>query len=139
MFFKDYYLILGINKDSTIDEIVDVFHNLNESCVYKEDQKEAFIILSNPDLKQMYDVELDLYNKSGNYNDYAISNKKLKKEISAIQKRAAKNNRTTNRGIDGCLFVFAFIIIICIKMCANPLARELGRHDANREYNFKYK
>ena len=63
--FKDYYLILGIGKDATPEEIEKAFKdtdakfNGNLSSVELQEAKEAFSVLSHQETKILYDKELE--------------------------------------------------------------------------------
>ena len=89
--FKDYYLILGIGKDATPEEIEKAFKdtdakfNGNLSSIELQEAKEAFTVLSHQETKILYDKELDVYNQSDDFTNYEIKDKRLANIISSLQ------------------------------------------------------
>lgn len=81
---KDYYLILGVGKDATHDEIGKVYNDKKkklfkkyrhayDSFEYKE-LREAYGILFFEENKVLYDKELEAADESGDYENYEIKN-----------------------------------------------------------------
>ena len=88
--FKDYYLILKIGKNATSKEIEKAFEDMSEKLSGKskplefQDVYEAYSILSQPELRIMYDNELENYNKTDDFENYKIKNKSLENAINSI-------------------------------------------------------
>lgn len=58
---KNYYSILGVKPDCTVDDMVDSYYNLilnpdkNYNLNSVSEIKEAYSVLSNPKLRRIYD------------------------------------------------------------------------------------
>lgn len=85
--FKDYYLILDINKNATTKEIELAYYKAlsMNSVKSKSNIQEAYLILSSTILRPRYDYEFSQYIQSGNFNEYKFSDKKLEYDISLIK------------------------------------------------------
>lgn len=86
--FKDYYLILDINKDATTKEIELAYYKAlskTNSTKSKLNIKEAYFILTSKILRPRYDYEFSQYIQSGDFNEYKFSDKKLEYDISLIK------------------------------------------------------
>lgn len=76
--FKDYYLILCVSRDATLEDIEKAFKNANErfkgatSLQEIQDVREAIAVLSQPENRALYDRELDAFNSSEDYENYEI-------------------------------------------------------------------
>lgn len=88
--FKDYYLILKIGKDATSEEIGKAFEDVaakfngRSKPLEVQDVYEAYSILSQPEIRIMYDNELENYNKTDDFKNYMIKNKSLENAINSI-------------------------------------------------------
>ena len=122
LMFKDYYLILKIGKDATPEEIEKAFENVVEKLSGKskflefQDVYEAYSILSQPELRIMYDNELENYNKTDDFENYKIKNKSLENVIKSIPFHkeemlpAENTDKTFGCIVQGCLIViFIFV------------------------------
>ncbi len=98
--FKDYYLILGIGRDATLEEIEKAFKdtdakfNGNVSSIELQEAKEAFTVLSHQETKVLYDKELDAYNQSDDFANYEIKDERLANIISSLQTNTEKKDNT---------------------------------------------
>ena len=98
--FKDYYLIMGIGKDATPEEIEKAFEDactkLNDksSSAIFQDMQEAFSVLSNQETKSLYDNELASFNWSEGFSDYMIKDQKLANIIDSMQGKRSESKKT---------------------------------------------
>ena len=90
--FKDYYLILGVGSDASPEEIEKAYKDADakinvRGIISKDfhDIQEAFTILSKPDIRALYDKELEKYNALEDYENYKIQDAKLEDTISSLQ------------------------------------------------------
>ena len=89
--FKDYYFILGINKDASIQNIEEAYKGLsskmndNSSSALYQEVQEAFTILSNQETKSLYDKELAAFKWSDGFSNYIIKDHRLANVISSLQ------------------------------------------------------
>lgn len=89
--FKDYYLILGISKEVTAEDIEKAYKNVlskmddKTSPAYYQEVKEAFTVLSNKETKIMYDKELSAFNWSDGFGNHVIKDTKLASIINTLQ------------------------------------------------------
>ena len=99
--FKDYYLILGISKDATSEEIDKAYKDAQSSMddktssAYYQEVQEAFTILSNQETKQLYDNELSSFNRSEGFVNHVINDTKLASIINSLQ--GIKNEKETEK------------------------------------------
>ena len=95
--FKDYYLILGVGKDATPEEIEKAYNdaetmmNKNTSSARIQDIKEAYTVLSYQEAKSMYDKELATFNWSDGFANYKIKDQNLETLINTLQGNATKS------------------------------------------------
>ena len=100
--FKDYYLILGVGKDASPEEIQKAFNEvdakLNGAPQSKEfqDAKEAFTVLSHQETKILYDKELAAYNESDDFENYEIKDQRLASTINSLQSNMEKNDDSSS-------------------------------------------
>lgn len=100
--FKDYYFILGINKDATAQDIEEAYKGLrskmdgNTSSALFQEVQEAFTILSDQEIKSLYDKELADFKWSDGFSNYIIKNHRLANVISSLQP-SQENTNTTNQ------------------------------------------
>lgn len=100
--FKDYYLILGIGRDATLEEIEKAFKdtdakfNGNVSSIELQEAKEAFTVLSHQETKVLYDKELDAYNQSDDFANYEIKDERLANIISSLQTKHGEKRQYFN-------------------------------------------
>ena len=128
--FKDYYLILGIGKDATPEEIEKAFKdtdakfNGNLSSIELQEAKEAFAVLSHQETKILYDKELDVYNQSGDFTNYEIKDKRLANIINSLQADSDELHESPSgcgskfrKGcIWGVIIIFLFFLQTCFKI-----------------------
>ena len=85
--FKDYYFILGINKEATAQDIEEAYKGLrskmdgNTSSALFQEVQEAFTILSDQEIKSLYDKELADFKWSDGFSNYIIKNHRLAKTL----------------------------------------------------------
>ena len=137
--FKDYYLILGISKEATPEEIENAFKDadakLNGSPQSKEfqDAKEAFAVLSHQETKIMYDKELKAYNESDDFENYEIKDQKLASTINSFQSNIEENgNSSSGFGSKigkGCMWAVIIVIVMMLQMCIGAIMKQKGRSD----------
>ena len=139
--FKDYYLILGIGKDSTTEEIESAFKNAeaksNGDSI--KDVQEAYAVLSKSESKVLYDEELEAFNKSDNYEDYQIQNQELAHIIEALQ--ADENDDPMYSGCadkmrKGCMWVLMFIVFFILHTCVGAIMKQKGREAVKNSYSY---
>ena len=128
--FKDYYLILGIGKDATPEEIEKAFKdtdakfNGNLSSIELQEAKEAFTVLSHQETKILYDKELDVYNQSDDFTNYEIKDKRLANIINSLQADSDELHKSPSgcgskfrKGcIWGVIIIFLFFLQTCFKI-----------------------
>ena len=123
--FKDYYLILGINKEATPEEIEKAFKDADAkfggTANSKEfqDVKEAFAVLSHQETKILYDKELEAYNESDDFANYEIKDQSLAKTINSLQ-TSIKVNQQPSSGYGskikkGCMWAVIFVIVMMLQ------------------------
>ena len=125
--FKDYYLILGIGKEATPEEIEKAFKdrdarfNGNLPSIELQEVKEAFAVLSNQETKILYDKELAIYNESDNFGNYEIRDKRLANIINSLQadsdKRQESSSSCGSKLGEGCIWVIIIIFIFFLQTC----------------------
>lgn len=139
--FKDYYLILGIGNDATPDEIEKAFKAVNEKynangCSINEykNAQEAFEVLSNQEIKLMYDKELPIYNESNDFLNYEIKNRRLADIISKLQSNMVKNKETHSicysKLNNGCLWIIIIFVLFMLQMCFKIAVKQRNRAQA---------
>ncbi len=137
--FKDYYLILGIGRDATLEEIekalkdTDAKFNGNVSSIELQEAKEAFTVLSHQETKVLYDKELDAYNQSDDFANYEIKDERLANIISSLQTNTEKkDNTSTGCGSKigkGCMWTIIIVILMMLQMCIGAIMKQKGRSD----------
>lgn len=137
--FKDYYLILGIGRDATLEEIEKAFKdtdakfNGNVSSIELQEAKEAFTVLSHQETKVLYDKELDAYNQSDDFANYEIKDERLANIISSLQTNTEKkDNTSTGYGSKigkGCMWAIIIVILMMLQMCIGAIMKQKGRSD----------
>lgn len=137
--FKDYYLILGIGKDATPEEIEKAFKdtdakfNGNLSSVELQEAKEAFSVLSHQETKILYDKELDVYNLSDDFTNYEIKDKRLANIISSLQTKPEERDNTSSgcgsKIGKGCMWTIIIVIVMMLQMCIGAIMKQKGRSD----------
>lgn len=137
--FKDYYLILGIGRDATLEEIEKAFKdtdakfNGNVSSIELQEAKEAFTVLSHQETKVLYDKELDAYNQSDDFANYEIKDERLANIISSLQTNTEKkDNTSTGCGSKigkGCMWTIIIVILMMLQMCIGAIMKQKGRSD----------
>ena len=129
--FKDYYLILGIGRDATLEEIEKAFKdtdakfNGNVSSIELQEAKEAFTVLSHQETKVLYDKELDAYNQSDDFANYEIKDERLANIISSLQTNTEKKDNTST----GCMWAIIIVILMMLQMCIGAIMKQKGRSD----------
>ena len=145
--FKDYYLILGVSSHATSEEIEKAYKDADKRInvpgfISKDfhDIQEAFHILSDPELKIIYDKELEAYNVSEDYDNYTIQNPKLADKISSLQRNTAGNTGETygcgTKIGKGCMWAVIFVIVMMLQMCISAIMKQKGRHDVRNRYSY---
>lgn len=138
--FKDYYLILGIDNDAAPGEIEQAYKKADARINVKgfiskdfHDIQEAYSILSKPELKALYDKELDKFNASGNYDNYSIENDILAKKISTLQNNISENvGNPSGLAVKigkGCMWAFIIVVISLLSTCIGAIMKQKGRSD----------
>lgn len=138
--FKDYYLILGIGCNATPEEIEQAYKEADARINVKgfiskdfHDIQEAYSILSKPELKALYDKELDKFNASGNYDNYRIEDDKLADKISTLHYNISENAGNPS-GLaakigKGCMWAFIIVVISLLSTCIGAIMKQKGRSD----------
>lgn len=145
--FKDYYLILGVSSDATPEEIENAYKDADKrinvhGIISKDfhDTQEAYYILSDPELKSLYDKELKVYNASGNYDNYTIQNSKLANTISSLQGNVIENTGEKSgcgsKIGKGCLWAVFVVIIMMLQMCITAIMKQKGRNAVRNHYSY---
>ena len=144
--FKDYYLILGIGKDATPEEIEKAFKdtdakfNGNLSSVELQEAKEAFSILSHQETKILYDKELDVYNQSDDFTNYEIKDKRLANIISSLQTKPEERDNTSSgcgsKIGKGCMWAIVIVFVMMLQMCINAIMKQQGRNAVRNRYSY---
>ena len=138
--FKDYYLIMGIGKDATPEEIEQAYKNADarlnvRGYISKEfhDIQEAYSILSKTELKVLYDKELEAYNKSDDFANYVIKDPKLANTIGLLQrgKEKTKTSRINSKVTSGCIWTFILIIIWMLSTCFRMILKQRNQNNRN--------
>lgn len=139
--FKDYYLILGIGKDATTEEIEKAFESakVKSNGDALKDVQEAYAVLSKRESKALYDEELEAFNKSDNYEDYQIQNQELAHIIEALQ--ADENDDPMSSGCadkmrKGCMWVLMFIVFFILHTCVGAIMKQKGREAVKNSYSY---
>ena len=128
--FRDYYLILGIGKDATPEEIKKAFKNIdakfngNSSSMELQEAKEAFCVLSHQETKILYDKELEAYNHSDDFANYEIKNKRLANIITYLQTNEEESDDTSSKIGKGCLWSVIGLILYMLQMCISALGKQ---------------
>ena len=144
--FKDYYLILGINKEATPEEIEKAFKDADAkfggTANSKEfqDVKEAFAVLSHQETKILYDKELEAYNESDDFANYEIKDQSLAKTINSLQ-TSIKVNQQPSSGYGskikkGCMWAVIFVIVMMLQMCITAIMKQKGRNAVRNGYSY---
>ena len=145
--FKDYYLILGVSNDATPEEIENAFKDAEKKInahgiISKDfhDTQEAFHILSDPELKILYDKELEAYNASGDFDNYKIQDSKLADRISSLQSNVAENaGNASSCGSKigkGCMWAVIIVIVMILQMCIGAIMKQKGRNAVRDQYSY---
>lgn len=118
--FKDYYLLLDINRDASEMDIDIAFNKAmakynsrtdaklyNE--VYKRNIQEAYRVLSSTNrLKPEYDKEFDAY-RASNDSEYLYSDERTKRDIMLVQKEL-RGTLLASKKYDTCAKVHNLVI-----------------------------
>ena len=139
--FKDYYLILGIGNDATPEEIEKAFKAVSEKynangCSINEfkNAQEAFEVLSNQEIKLMYDKELQIYNESNDFLNYEIKNRQLANIISTLQSNLVEKKETSSGCYSklnkGCLWIIIIFAVFLLQMCFKIAVKQRNRGQA---------
>lgn len=118
--FKDYYLLLDINRDASEMDIAIAFNKAmakynsrtdaklyNE--VYKRNIQEAYRVLSSTNrLKPEYDKEFDAY-RASNDSEYLYSDERTKRDIMLVQKEL-RGTLLASKKYDTCAKVHNLVI-----------------------------
>lgn len=144
--FKDYYLILGIGKDASPEEIEKAFKEvdakLNGAPQSKEfqDAKEAFTVLSHQETKILYDKELEAYNESDDFANYEIKDQSLANTISSLQTNIEVNEQPSSGCVakigKGCMWAFVIVIVLMLQMCITAIMKQKGRNAVRNRYSY---
>ena len=145
--FKDYYLILGVGSDASPDEIEKAYKDADakinvRGIISKDfhDIQEAFTILSKPDIRALYDKELEKYNASGDYENYKIQDAKLEDTISSLQVNISKNAEDPSgcgyKLGKGCFWIFVVVILFMLQTCFSAIMKQKGRNAARNGYSY---
>lgn len=144
--FKDYYLILGIGKDASPEEIEKAFKEvdakLNGAPQSKEfqDAKEAFTVLSHQETKILYDKELEAYNESDDFANYEIKDQSLANTISSLQTNIEVNEQPSSgcgaKIEKGCMWAFVIVIVLMLQMCITAIMKQKGRNAVRNRYSY---
>lgn len=144
--FKDYYLILGVSKDATAEEIEKAFKDAEArsggtASQSYQDAREAFAILSQEGVRTLYDHELDVFNASGDYENYQIKNAELAKTIGSLQTNMAASNDSSSSGFasklgKGCLWAIVIVILFIFQTCVSAIMKQQGRNAARNGYSY---
>ena len=147
LIFKDYYLILGIGRDATQEEIEMAFKDKYAKfkankidIIYYQDTREAFAILSDNNNKKLYDLELALCDNSNDYENYVIKDQQLAKTIKLLRTNMVPiHDSSSDWGIKigkGCLLVFVFVIFFVIQTCCSAIMEQKGRNSVKNSYSY---
>ncbi len=144
--FKDYYLILGIGKDASPEEIEKAFKEveskLNDAPQSQEyqDLKEAFAVLSNQEIKILYDKELAAYNESDDFENYEIKDQSLANSISSLQTNIEVNEKPSSgcgaKMGKGCMWAVIIVIGLMLQMCITAIMKQKGRNAVRNRYSY---
>ena len=140
--FKDYYLILGISSDATPEEIDQAYKNADAKINVKgfiskdfHDIQEAYAILARPELKALYDKELEKFNASGNFDNYSIEDVKLADKISTLQNNISENvgnpSGCAAKIGKGCMWAFIYVVIFLLITFIGAIMKQKGRSDVS--------
>ena len=138
--FKDYYLIMGIGKDATSEEIEQAYKNADARLNIRgytsrefHDIQEAYSILSKPELKILYDKELEVYNESDDFANYVITDPKLAEVLGSLQrdKQRNKTSRISPNVTSGCVWTFILILIWMLSTCFRMIMRQRNQKIRN--------
>lgn len=147
---KNYYIILGVNYNSTPDDIekafkdADIKYNaIGEKAVASQeyqDIREAFAILSQPEIKALYDKELKAYQTSGNCDNYVIADQSLSDYVNSLRLNMleSEKKKTFWHSIsgNGCLLVIVFILFLFLKSCMNAIVKQKARNSMRNDYSY---
>lgn len=145
--FKDYYLILGISKDATPEEIgkaikdAEAMYNDTESIDYR-DVQEAISVLSHDETRLMYNNELEAYNNTDDFENYEIKDKRLADIINKLQTIVVENEESSfNSGCTsklgkGCLWIVIAIVVMMLQMCITAIMKQQGRNAVRNRYSY---
>lgn len=132
--FKDYYLLLCIGQDAKQNEIVQAYNsacdNLEKTLIDKEELDEAYAVLSNQEIRAMYDEELANYNESGDFEEYKIKNKKFVKAMRSLNNNGGNQNfflSLLSKMTKALLWLIALLIALIFAFAFPPLMKQMGR------------
>lgn len=144
--FKDYYLILGIGKDATPEEIEKAFKdtdaqfNGNLSSIELQEAKEAFAVLSHQETKILYDKELEVYNQSDDFANYEIKDERLANIINSLQTNIEESDDTFSgcgsKIGKGCMWAIVIVFVMMLQMCINAIMKQQGRNAVRNRYSY---
>lgn len=150
--FKDYYLLLDIDKGSSAEDVDKAFNRAmakynsgidgdlyNEA--YKRNVQEAYRVLSSVNrLRPEYDKEFEAY-RASNMPEYQYSDEKTKNDIMLIQKELYgvellynNNKRKTYNSVVRGLFVFLILLVIASAILFIPTKEESSQHNSSYHY-----
>lgn len=148
---KDYYLILGVSKDATPKEIEDSYKEFESrthdedgiaSSIELSDIKEAFFVLSQPNLRELYDNELVAFNATEDYANYEIHNQDLLDAIASLQDEEVRGSSSQEEsgcfrmGTRGCMWMFIIILLFFLKTCIGAVMKDQGRRSVRNYYSY---
>ena len=144
--FKDYYLILGVGKEATPEEIEKAFKDADAkfsgTANSKEfqDVEEAFAVLSHQETKILYDKELEAYNESDDYEDYEIKDQRLASTIDSLQANTEESDNTSSgcgsQIGKGCMWAAIIVIVMMLQMCITAIMKQKGRNAVRNRYSY---
>ena len=145
--FKDYYLILGISKDATPEEIgkaikdAEAKYNGTESMEYR-DVQEAISVLSHDETRLLYNNELEAYNNTEDFENYEIKDKRLADIINKLQTVVFENEESSSKSGcasklgKGCLWIVIAIVVMMLQMCITAIMKQQGRNAVRNRYSY---
>ena len=144
--FKDYYLILGVSKAATPEEIEKAFKDANERCNGAtssqefQDVREAFAVLSQPENRALYDRELEAFNSSEDFENYEIKDQQLARVISSLQPTSYESEESSSGCAlkigKGCMWTFVAIILFMLQTCFGAIMKQRGRNAVRNSYSY---
>lgn len=145
--FKDYYLILGISKDATPDELEKAIKDAEErnngaASGGNRDVQEAISVLSYEETRLMYNQELEAYNNAEDFENYEIKDKRLADIITKLQtvtvenEEASSDSGCASKLGKGCLWIVIAIVVMMLQMCITAIMKQQGRNAVRNRYSY---